>query len=268
MINTLLGFKKNMSARFNQAGHRIPVTQIVAGPNIILQIEKNKAQLGFGQKKKVKKPQNAFVKTAGFAPRFIKEVQINKEENDQTPKSQYSAGNTINVSIFEPGDKVKVTGITKGKGFAGVVKRWGFAGGPKTHGQSDRHRAPGSIGQGTTPGRVYKGKKMAGHMGVSKLTVTGLEVVEVDSVNNLLIVKGSVPGAKNGFLQIEKTGKVKNFIPLFKKEAAQNIDEENITPKQEEQQNPRVSQNKDNQVSETNEKEEEKSNEEEENAKD
>lgn len=116
-------------------------------------------------------------------------------------------------SIFTPGDEVKVTGWTKGKGFTGVVKRWGFAGGPKTHGQSDRHRAPGSIGQTTTPGRVYKGKRMAGHAGNVKKTVIGLEVIETNPAKNLLVVKGSVPGAANGYLTIEKTGQVKTYTP-------------------------------------------------------
>lgn len=116
-------------------------------------------------------------------------------------------------SIFTPGDEVKVTGWTKGKGFTGVVKRWGFAGGPKTHGQSDRHRAPGSIGQTTTPGRVYRGKRMAGHMGNVRHTVTGLEVIETNPAKNLLVVKGSVPGAANGYLTIEKTGQVKTYTP-------------------------------------------------------
>jgi len=203
MINTILGLKKGMSARFDRYGRRIPVTNIVAEPNVILTVGDDKVQLGFGRKKKVKKPQSAFVNVAGFVPRFIKEV----EKVESEPK--YSPGDKLTVSIFEPGDLVKVTGITKGRGFAGVVKRWGFAGGPKTHGQSDRHRAPGSIGQTTTPGRVFRGKKMAGHMGAAKHTVGGLEVVEVDSEKNIILVKGSVPGAKNGLLVIEKTGQVK-----------------------------------------------------------
>jgi len=211
MINTLIGLKKEMSVRFDQFGHRIPVTQVVAEPNIILGTRDDRVQLGFGKKKKVKKTENAFVKICGFAPRVVKEVLVVKPLEDQS--SKYCAGEKLTVSIFEPGDQVKVTGITKGKGFAGVVKRWGFAGGPKTHGQSDRHRAPGSIGQTTTPGRVFKGKKMAGHMGVSKLTIGGLEVIEVDPGKNLLLVKGSVPGAINGLLVIKKTGKVKGYTP-------------------------------------------------------
>src|SRR3989338_802779 len=198
-----MGLKLKMTERFDKWEHRVPVTLIKADPNVILSQKDGKVELGFGRRKKVKKTQNAHVSVAGFAPRFIKEVT--------TGESNFASGDKVTVSVFEPGDLVKVTGITKGKGFAGGVKRWGFAGGPKTHGQSDRHRAPGSIGQTTTPGRVFKGKKMAGHMGVGKLTVTGLEVVNIDPAKNLLEVKGSVPGSRNGFLIIEKTGKLKSY---------------------------------------------------------
>lgn len=203
---TLMGTKQNMSAKFNRFGHYVPATTIVAPPNIVLKITEDKIHIGFGKRKKIKKPQNDLVKIAGYAPRHVKEVKLDKKAN-------YSVGDTVNVSIFAVGDEVKVTGTTKGKGFAGGVKRWGFHGGPKTHGQSDRHRAPGSIGQTTTPGRVFKGKHMAGHMGNAQLTVRGLEVVEVDSANNLLVVKGAVPGPKNGLLVIQKTGKAKRYTP-------------------------------------------------------
>src|SRR3990167_9689570 len=207
MINTILGIKKGMSSRFDQRGYQVAVTQIAAEPNVVILKNENKIQLGFGRKKKFKKTENAYVKNVGYAPKFIKEVKIENE------KQEIKIGDKMTVSVFELGDLVKVTGITLGKGFTGVVKRWGFAGGPKTHGQSDRHRAPGSIGQTTTPGRVFKGKKMAGHMGVGKLTVTGLEVVEVDEAKNSLLVKGSIPGARGGFLILEKTGKAKGYTP-------------------------------------------------------
>lgn len=136
--------------------------------------------------------------------------------------------------VLEPQDEVKVTGITRGRGFAGGVKRWGFAGGPKTHGQSNRHRAPGSIGQTTTPGRVFKGKKMAGHMGAAKLTITGKEVVEIDPKNNLLVLKGPVPGAKNNLLLIQKTGKVKSYQPPPPPASTQQ-EEDKVEPKKEEE---------------------------------
>ena len=111
--------------------------------------------------------------------------------------------------MFKSGDMVNISGISKGKGFAGGVKRYHFAGGPKTHGQSDRHRAPGSVGSTTTPGRVFKGLRMAGHMGNRRVTVRGLEVVEVDLERHVVLVKGAVPGAKNGLLLIKKSGKGK-----------------------------------------------------------
>lgn len=118
-------------------------------------------------------------------------------------------------SVLVPGDSVKVTGISKGKGFAGVVKRWGFKGGPKTHGQSDRQRSPGSIGQTTTPGRVYRGKKMAGRMGGDKVTISGLTVMAIDEKTNLLLIKGLVPGAKGSGLVLRKMGQNPKFIPLM-----------------------------------------------------
>ena len=195
-----------MTVRFTKLGARVAVTSLLVEPNVVLNISEGKTVIGLGQKKKIKKTDSAYVKSAGFMPRFIKEIKSQKDEN-------IKSGDKLTVSVFEPGDEVKVTGITKGKGFAGGVKRWGFHGGPKTHGQSDRHRAPGSLGSGTTPGRVFKGKKMAGHMGNSKITVTGLEVIDVDSSTNTLTVKGAVPGAKNGLLVIEKTGKVKGYTP-------------------------------------------------------
>ena len=200
-----------MGSRFDNRGNRMVVTSILAEPNVILEKDESKVTIGFGQRKKAKKTDNAYVKVAGYVPRFIKEARL-KSGDDQIGPG-LAAGSKVTVSIFAPGDLVKVSGITKGRGFAGSVKRWGFAGGPKTHGQSDRHRAPGSIGQTTTPGRVFKGKKMAGHMGVSNLTVTNLEVVEVDEAKNSLLVKGSIPGARGGFLILEKTGKAKGYTP-------------------------------------------------------
>jgi len=116
-------------------------------------------------------------------------------------------GDSVDVNLFEPGDMVDITGTSKGKGFAGVVKRYNFAGGPKTHGQSDRHRAVGSIGASASPGRVLKGTKMPGHMGDERVTARRLEVIQVDSEKNIILVKGAVPGAKNGILLIKKSGK-------------------------------------------------------------
>ena len=207
MINALLGLKSSMSVKFDKFGKRIPVTEINAEPNIILSIKGNKALLGLKKIKKAKKS-DSINKMIGYRPRFIKEIIISNLLSGKSTedKSSLSAKDQLTVSIFQPGDLVKITGITKGKGFAGGMKRWGFSGGPKTHGQSDRWRAPGSIGQATTPGRVFKGKKMAGHMGNVKNTIRNLEIVEVDQQRNLIVVKGSVPGAKNGLLIVQKTG--------------------------------------------------------------
>lgn len=199
-----------MTTRFGKFNFKLPVTAIEVDPNVVLTAQDGKVVVGMGKKKRVKKTDAAYTKAAGYMPRFIKQVNWQTGENQtNTPKP----GDKLNVSIFESGDEVKVTGTTKGRGFAGGIKRHGFHGGPKTHGQSDRHRAPGSIGSGTTPGRVWKGKKMAGHMGASKLTVTGLEVVEVDVNNSLIYVKGAVPGPRTGFVILEKTGKVKGYTP-------------------------------------------------------
>src|SRR3989344_3550939 len=192
MINTILGTKSNMSSVYNQFGHQVPVTTVMAEPNIVFGIRDKKIILGLGKKKISKKTENTYLKIAGFPPRFIKEVtlknetskeqktseipQENSQQNQEVAK-KINLGDKITVSIFEPGDEVKVTGTTKGKGFTGVLKRWGFAGGPKTHGQSDRHRAPGSIGRGTTPGRVLPGKKMPGRMGGVTASTKNLKVI-------------------------------------------------------------------------------------------
>lgn len=164
---------------------------------------------------------------------------------------------------LKPGDLVKITGISKGKGFAGVVKRWGFKGGPKTHGQSDRQRSPGSIGQTTTPGRVFKGKKMAGRMGGVKTTLKGLMVMEADDKEKLLMVKGLVPGSKNGKLIIQKYAESKKFVTLMKvgereiketeeekaerlrkeKEAEERLKETEAEKKEEKQENKEVKEN-------------------------
>jgi hypothetical protein len=133
-------------------------------------------------------------------------------------------GSTLKVEeVFEVGDIVQVTGTSKGKGFAGVMKRHNFRGGPRTHGQSDRERAPGSIGQTTTPGRVYRGKRMAGHMGVEQVTIKNIMVVSVDASTQTLLVDGLVPGSRNGMLIIKKTGTDKKYVPLQKTAAEQKI---------------------------------------------
>lgn len=203
MITGLLGTKTSQSQQFTDAGRRIPVTVVSAGPCWITHITDTSVQLGFGTKKNLNKAEEGHIKKAGLDKklRFLREFSV----STLSDVSDLSVGKEIKAGeVFAVGDKIQVTGISKGKGFAGVVKRHGFKGGPRTHGQSDRERAPGSIGQTTTPGRVYRGKRMAGRMGGSRVTVAGLEVVSVDNEKNLLVIKGLVPGARNGLLIIQK----------------------------------------------------------------
>lgn len=194
-----------MSQVFSDAGMVIPVTVIEAGPCVVTQVKTKEkdgyeaVQLGFGEVKRRNKPQSGHLSRSRLC-RYLREVSA----DDVT---EFQVGQNIRVDIFEPGERIDLIGKSKGMGFAGVMKRHGFAGGPRTHGQSDRSRAPGSIGGGTTPGKVFKGLKMAGHMGNRRVTVKGLEVIRVDIDRNLLVVKGGVPGAPNGLLQIRRTGK-------------------------------------------------------------
>jgi large subunit ribosomal protein L3 len=206
MINAILGTKIEQTQKFTEDGKRIPVTKIKAWPCFVVQIKNEKKdgycalQLGFGQRKNINKPLSGYLKGAGrkTTPLYLKEIKISPEDEEK-----FKPGQEIKISeVLKVGDKVKITGWSKGKGFTGVVKRWHFKGGPRTHGQSDRERAPGSIGQTTTPGRVYKGKKMAGRAGGGRVTISGLRVSNVGE--DFLEVKGLVPGPKNGFLIIQK----------------------------------------------------------------
>ena len=220
MINTLLGIKKNMTSTYDARGRRVGATVVTIAPNIVTQVKSaegkdgyDAVQLGYGSKKSVKKPQLGHVKKAGVdkAVRWFREIRI---MDTQTTTEETKPGTEIKLDqVFSIGDEVKVQGTSKGKGFQGGVRRHGFHGGPKTHGQSDRHRAPGAIGSGTTPGRVYKGKKMAGHMGDSQVSTKGLEVVGIDKQNNLLTIKGAVPGATGGLIMVTKLGRIKGYTP-------------------------------------------------------
>lgn len=220
MVQILVGKKIDQTQMFLTDGTRLPVTKIDAAGNVVVQVKSQDKdgytayQIGFGFKKKPTKALVGHLKKANLqetsSPAFFHEIPITGEE--------LKPGDSIAVdTVFKPGDIVKVTGTSKGKGFAGGVKRHQFKGGPRTHGQSDRERAPGSIGQTTTPGRVYKGKRMAGHMGHEQVTITNLCVLDV--VENMLIVKGLVPGIRNSIVYIEKTGEEKKFIPLLKTDA-------------------------------------------------
>ncbi len=207
MIEGIIGKKLGMTQIFRDNGKAEAVTAIEAGPCLVIQVKTaakegyDAVQLGFGQAKRLKSPQRGHLKGLGQL-KYLREFSVDNAE-------AIKVGESIDVGLFKAGDLIDVTGVSKGKGFAGVVKRHHFAGGPKTHGQSDRHRAPGSIGAGTSPGRVFKGMRMAGHMGTNRVTVAHLEVFEADPERNLLLVKGAVPGATNGLLLIRKSGRRK-----------------------------------------------------------
>lgn len=201
MIQGILGKKVGMTQLF-RSGEEVTVTAIEAGPCVVTQVKTeekdgyNAVQLGFGNSKRLNGAEKGHLKKLGqfkhlreFAVDDIKAVK---------------EGQKIDADMFKAGDFVNVIGISKGKGFAGGVKRYHFAGGPKTHGQSDRHRAPGSVGATSSPGRVLKGLRMAGHMGDKRTTVKNLQVVDVNTERHLILIKGAIPGSKNGLVMIHK----------------------------------------------------------------
>jgi large subunit ribosomal protein L3 len=208
MIEGLLGRKIGMTQVFSPAGEANPVTVIEAGPCVVTQIRTRDrdgyeaVQIGFGEvkPKNITKPQQGHLAGAGRLVRHLREFDADNIEEHQV-------GQILSVDVFEPGQVIDVTGTSKGRGFQGVVKRHNFRGGPKTHGQSDRWRAPGSIGAGTDPGHVWKGTRMAGRMGNKRVTVQNLQVVEVLADRHLLLVRGSVPGAKNSLVMVRRAVK-------------------------------------------------------------
>jgi len=202
----ILAKKIGMTNFFDKEGDSVAVTVVEAGPCYVTQIKTtekdgyNSVQIGFLPKKKkqVTKPLlNHFTKINIEPLRILREFKYDNFK-------ELNPGDVIRADIFAVGENVNVTGISKGRGFAGVVKRHKFRGGPKTHGQSDRHRAPGSIGQSSSPSRVFKGVRMAGRMGNSRFTVKNLQIFNVDAEKNLLFIKGGVPGPNNGILEIVK----------------------------------------------------------------
>lgn len=213
MVEALMGRKIGMTQVFGDTGEAIPVTVLEVGPNYVTQIKTlerdgySAVQLGFGETRKLTKAERGHLRhTPGVGLRHLHEVAGSPDDLE--------LGQQLGADVFQKGEKVDVTvgavaGTmgSKGKGFAGVVKRHGFAGGPKTHGQSDRHRAPGSIGASATPGRVFKGMRMAGHMGSRRRTVLNLQVVDTLPERNLLLVRGGVPGAKNGIVVVRRATK-------------------------------------------------------------
>jgi len=206
MFPGIIGRKIGMTQLFQGSGEAIVVTAIQAGPSVVTQIKNREkdgydaVQVGFVEDK-VKQSQLSSAENGhlrGLANvRYLREFRTNNV-------SSVKRGDKVDIGFLKQGDQINVTGVSKGRGFAGVVKRYHFAGGPKTHGQTDRHRAPGSIGATTFPGRVLKGKRMAGHMGNRRVKARNLEVIQADPDSNLLLVKGAVPGATGGLLIIEK----------------------------------------------------------------
>ncbi|MCJ7542575.1 MAG: 50S ribosomal protein L3 [Desulfobacterales bacterium] len=205
MCNGLIGKKLGMTGLFTSEGKYIPVTAIQLGPCVVTQIKTvttdgyNALQLGFGEKKKsrVNKALEGHLKKSGetrFA--FLREVYVNDP-------GEYGLGQTINIDIFNIGEYIEVTGTSKGKGFSGVIKRHGFHGGKKTHG-SHSHRIPGSIGCSAWPGKVIKGKKMPGQHGNDRKTIRNLEIVDIRPEENLILIKGAIPGSRNGIVEIKK----------------------------------------------------------------
>jgi large subunit ribosomal protein L3 len=206
MVRGLIGRKLGMTQIFDEQGLARPVTVIEAGPCVVTQIRKQEkdgyeaVQLGYGISKRLNKPQQGHVRASGHQVRTLREVKADDY-------SGIEVGQVFKADTFAAGDVVDVVGTSKGRGFQGGMKRHGFSGGPKTHGQSDRARAPGSIGSSATPGRVFKGLKMAGHMGHERVTVQNLKVLRVDTERNLLLVEGSVPGPNKGTLLINRAVK-------------------------------------------------------------
>jgi len=224
----IIGTKMGMTQIFNELGQQIPCTVIVAEPNPVVQVmETSKAgfasvQLGHGTQRlrreskgkertprgrRASKAEVGHAKKAGLdaPPATLRSFRLDDTQATDYKAPEVAIGQTITVEIFKVGERVKVTGTTKGRGFQGVVKRWGFAGGPNTHGNT-KHRRPGSIGPGTDPSRVIKGKKMPGHYGAERHTQVNLRIEKIDVERNLIYVRGAVAGPANGILLVRKQG--------------------------------------------------------------
>ena len=207
MKKAIIGTKLGMTQIFAEDGKVIPVTVVKAGPCTVIQTKTvetdgyNSVVVGFGEvrEKSLNKPQKGIFAKANVAVmKYVRELRLEE--------STLSVGDEIKADTFESGEKVDVSGISKGKGFAGPMKRWGLHRGPMAHG-SGYHRGSGSMGACSAPGRVMKGKKLPGHMGVAKVTIQNLEVVKVDSENDLILIKGAVPGNKGGLVTIRNSVK-------------------------------------------------------------
>ncbi len=209
MQKALIGKKIGMTQIFDEKGKVVPVTVVEAGPCVVSQIKTvetdgyNAIQVGFGdiKPKHVTKPLQGHFKKADVAPkRILKEFRFDD-------CSSYELGQIIKADVFETGDKVDVTGKSKGKGYAGVIKRWNFARLKESHGTGPNARHGGSMGACSSPSRVWKGKKMAGHLGAERVTVQNLAVVKIDAEDNLIAIKGAIPGANGGYVVIKDSVK-------------------------------------------------------------
>ena len=206
-MNGILGKKLGMTQIFTAEGIVIPVTVVEAGPNVVTQIKTvekdgySALQVGFedAKEKSLNKPQKGHLAAANVLKKHLKEFRVESTE-------EFTVGQEIKADVFAEGTKIDVTGISKGKGFQGPIKRHGQSRGPESHG-SRYHRRPGSMGAASFPGRVFKNKKLAGHMGSVKVTVQNLEVVKVDADKNLILVKGAIPGAKGSVVTIKEAVK-------------------------------------------------------------
>lgn len=207
-MSAILGKKLGMTHVFTEDGKFVSVTAVEAGPCPVLSVKEKSVQLGFdlAKENRVKKPIAGFFKKINVAPRkLIREFL-------KDPQLEYKVGQEIKVDLFKPGDFVDVTGISIGKGFQGGMKRWHWRGGPSSHG-SMQHRQVGSVGASSFPSRIHKGKTMPGHMGHEKKTIQNIEVLKVDKDNNLLVVKGSVPGPNHSYIVIREAKKRKMSAP-------------------------------------------------------
>lgn len=205
MHRGLLGRKLGMSSLFSPEGQQVPVTVLEVGPCVVTQVKTRATdgydalQVGFAEKrgKRINKPVEGHLKkSGGQAYAFLKEISVDDP-------SEYTLGQALTVDMFQVGERVDISGVSKGKGFSGVVKRWGFHGGGATHG-SMFHRAPGSVGASATPSKIIKGRKMPGHYGNQRVTVRNLEIVDIRPDQHLLIVKGAVPGCRSGLVEVRK----------------------------------------------------------------
>jgi len=205
MHRGLLGRKLGMSSLFSPEGQQVPVTVLEVGPCVVTQVKTRATdgydalQVGFAEKrgKRINKPVEGHLKkSGGQAYAFLKEISVDDP-------SEYTLGQALTVDMFQVGERVDISGVSKGKGFSGGVKRWGFHGGGATHG-SMFHRAPCSVGASATPSKIIKGRKMPGHHGNQRVTVRNLEIVDIRPDQHLLIVKGAVPGCRSGLVEVRK----------------------------------------------------------------